>query len=125
MSMINEIYRAFFVALGVFEITSNLTYLTKADGIEKARNQHQEIPSDVSDQQMKQKVIDMFVSGILFLAVGLFSYITHEFQACASCIVLTLFSVYALSEALYYRYIRTFCMFAISAVVTCICFLAN
>lgn len=121
MSNTQEIFRSLLVALGAFEIFSNLTYLISSDGIDKARHQHQEIPANVTDIQMKRKVIAMFIAGCLFLTAGLYSYITHGFQQYASYAVLILFSAYALAEALYYRYIRTFCMFSLSLVITCIC----
>lgn len=54
-----EIYRAFFVAFGAMEVLTNFRYLIRKNGIELARKQHQELPKDISDRQMKAVTIDI------------------------------------------------------------------
>ncbi|WP_234117094.1 hypothetical protein [Clostridium hydrogenum] len=108
MSWKLEVYRAFFLAFGVFQVIANLNYLLLKDGIKLARKQHQEIPSTVTDKQMKIKVTLMFSFGIVFLSNGVVSFATHSLNQTYYVITLILFAVYASVEALYYKYWRTF-----------------
>ena len=108
MSWKVELFRAFFVALGALEVITNGRYLLCKNGITLARKQHQEIPSNVTDKNMKVKVICMFISGIGFLLMGLASYVMHDPVKVGTCIFLVLFALYALIEAIYYKYINTF-----------------
>ncbi len=114
MSWKLEIFRAFFVALGAFQVISNSIYLIKENGLELAARQHQEIPPNLKKAQIKAKVICMLLSGILFLMAGLYSYFTHSFQYVASVAVLAVFAVYAVIEACCYRYWRTICFSCLS-----------
>lgn len=107
MTWKEEIFRAFLLAFGSLQIITNLRYLTKNDGVELARRQHQELPSDTSRTKMKIKVICMFLVGIMFFTVSLISYIFHSFYDTAIFISLVIFSIYALLEALYYKYWKT------------------
>lgn len=109
-----EIYRAIFVALGAMELFTNSKYLFQKDGIQNARKQHREIPASVTDQQMKRKVVMMFLFGGLFLIAGLTSYIQHNINYNFSLIVLAAFFIYAMIEAFYYRYRNTFGFLGIS-----------
>lgn len=108
MSWKFEIYRSFFLAFGVFQVIANLNYLYLKNGIKLARKQHQEIPKAVTDKQMKTKVTLMFSFGIVFLFNGVFSFATHNLNQTYYEITLILFAVYALVEALYYKYWKTF-----------------
>ncbi len=102
-----ELYRAFFVALGSMEVLSNLFFLLKDDGIRLARKQHQEVPPDISIKQMRLKVLMMFSFGIVFLVIGLYSYISRSFPLSVYLMSLGIFSIYAISEAFYYKYWKT------------------
>jgi hypothetical protein len=107
MTWKEEIFRAFLLAVGSLQIITNLSYLLKNEGIELARRQHQELPSDTSNTKMKIKVICMFLVGVMFFAVSLISYIFHDFYEEAIFTSLIIFSIYALVEALYYKYWKT------------------
>lgn len=107
MTWKEEIFRAFLLAFGSLQIITNLSYLVKNEGIELARRQHQELPSDTSNTKMKIKVICMFLVGVMFFAVSLISYILHDFYEEAIFTSLIIFSIYALVEALYYKYWKT------------------
>lgn len=110
-----EIFRAFFVAFGAFEIISNSLYLIRKNGMDLAKKQHQELPTNINRLQIKIKVICMLIFGTLFFLVGFHSYISHTFQYWQSIIVLTLFTIYAIIEGCYYRYWRTFGFSCVSA----------
>lgn len=103
-----EIIRAFLLALGCFEIVTNLAYLTSAGGISKAIKQHGELPKGLPDKNIRIKVVCMLISGLALFAVALSSYILHTYTGLAIRIVLILFSLYGITEALYYRYWKTF-----------------
>ncbi|ERK30211.1 hypothetical protein [Clostridium intestinale] len=107
MTWKEEIFRAFLLAFGSLQIITNLSYLLKNEGIELARRQHQELPSDTSNTKMKIKVICMFLVGVMFFAVSLISYLLHDFYEEAIFTSLIIFSIYALVEALYYKYWKT------------------
>ncbi len=103
-----EIFRAFLLALGCFEIVTNLTYLTITGGIDKARKQHGELPAGISDKNIKVKVVCMLIFGTALFATALSSYILHSYTGKALLITTILFSVYGIIEALYYKYWKTF-----------------
>lgn len=107
MSWINEIYRAFFVAFGAMEVITNLTFLVKSNGAQMARKQHQEIPRDISDNQLKVKVLFMLSFGVLFLCIGSYSYFARMFSLQTYLVSLGLLSIYAILEAFYYKYWKT------------------
>lgn len=108
MSWTSEIIRAFFVAFGAMQTISNCIYLLKRDGFELARKQHKELPDNISNKQIKLKTICMFLFGILFFITGLFSYLTHSYYELSFIIILSVYTLYALIEAIYYRFWRTF-----------------
>ena len=114
MSWKLEIYRAFFVAFGMFEIISNLTFLSKKDGMNLARKQHQEIPKEVTKKQLKTKVMFMFIFGLLFFLIGMSSYILRNVNQTYYLLALILFATYAVGEALYYKYWKTFGFLTVS-----------
>jgi len=107
MSWKQEIFRAFLLAFGAGQVIANLTYLIKKDGINSARLQHQELPINVSDKNMRIKVICMFLVGIMFSIVSLSSYISHSYSNQIMLGSLIIFSIYAMGEALYYKYWKT------------------
>ncbi|MGM0215305.1 hypothetical protein [Enterococcus sp. AZ109] len=125
MSWINEIYRAFFVALGAMEVFTNLTYIVKNNGESLARKQHQELPRNVSDHQIRLKVSVMLGFGVLFLVLGIYAYAFRRLPEGFYNLCLGLFAGYAALEALYYRYWKTvgFALVAIAAFL--LFFLAN
>lgn len=112
-----ELYRAFFVAFGAMEILTNARYLIKKDGVNAARKQHQELPKNVTDLQMKRKVICMFLFGGLFLVNGLVSYYARGVNELAYMVALSLLGLYALMESMYYKYWKTFGFLALTVVV--------
>lgn len=107
MNWINEIYRAFFVALGSMQILTNLSFLLKSNGIQLARKQHQEVPANISAKQMRIKILFMLSFGIVFITIGLYSYINRLFPLPMYLLSLGLFSLYAILEAFYYKYWKT------------------
>ncbi|KOF56519.1 MULTISPECIES: hypothetical protein [Clostridium] len=83
-------------------------FLFNENGIKLARKWHQEIPHNLPDKNMKFKVICMLLSGIMFLTVSLISFIMHKYFNWMIFESLIIFSVYAIVETLYYRYLNTF-----------------
>ncbi len=118
-----EILRAFLLALGCFEIVTNLTYLTLAGGINKARKQHGELPKGLPDKNIRIKATCMLIAGLALFAVALSSYILHTYTGLAIRIVLVLFSFYGITEALYYRYWKTFGFSIVTIIVMIVSFL--
>jgi len=112
-----EIVRAFFVAFGAMQTISNTTYLLQKNGIESAKKQHRELPDSTTNKQIKAKTICMFLFGILFLTTGLLSYFTRSEYKSGFIIVLAAYTIYALIEAIYYRFWRTCGAFIISAII--------
>lgn len=117
MSWIFEIIRAFFVAFGAMQTISNFTYLSKKSGLELAKKQHKELPDNTTNKQIKVKTICMFSFGILFLSTGLFSYFTRSYYELSFIVVLGAYTIYALIEAVYYRFWRTFGALIISVIL--------
>jgi hypothetical protein len=115
-----EIFRAFLLALGSLETITNLIYLTKKNGINLARKQHKEIPMNLSNKKMKIKVVCMLLTGIIFFGVSLLTYLSHNYFKNIIIITTIIFSVYGISEALYYRYRNTF-GFAIVTILLVLC----
>lgn len=107
MSWKQEIFRALLLAFGTGEIIANLNYLIKKNGIDLAKRQHQELPANVSDKQMKIKVICMLSAGIMFFIESLISYITRSYSDVIIFGSLIAFAIYACIEALYYKYWKT------------------
>ncbi|MDR1976088.1 MAG: hypothetical protein LBQ18_03785 [Campylobacteraceae bacterium] len=118
MTLKQEIFRAIFVILGLVEISTNLFYLLGKEALSKAKFQHQEMPKNITMSQLKIKVIFMLVFGVLFFMVGIFSYIAGLYNDTLFFSVLLLFTIYALCEALYYKYWRIFGFFTLSAALT-------
>jgi len=114
MTWKQEIFRGFLLALGTLQVITNITYLLKKNGIALARKQHQEVPTGISDYKMKVKVIMLFCFGLLFFGESLISYFCRTFFDTAVLVSLVLFAIYAVCEAIYYRYWKT-CGFAILA----------
>ena len=112
-----EIYRAFFVAFGAIQTMSNLIYLLKKNGMEFAKKQHKELPDTATTKQLKAKAVCMLLFGMLFLATGLISSLTGSFSKSSFTIVLGLYAVYALAEAVYYKFWRTVGAFILSGVL--------
>lgn len=96
-----------FFLIGVFEIVSNLNYLIKKNGISSARKQHKEIPPDVSDRQMRIKVICMLGTGVLAFIIAL-NKIVFTLPNFISIIILIVVAIYGWVEAFYYRYSQTY-----------------
>lgn len=107
MSTLQEIVRAFLLSLGVFEVVTNTMFLIKGNGISLARKQHQELPKDLPDKRIMIKVVLMLLFGIAFSAVSIVSYILHGYLNYTILIILFLFSVYGVTEAMCYKYWRT------------------
>ena len=112
-----EIIRSLFVTFGALQTLLNVNYIIKKNGFELARKQHRELPDNVTDKQIKIKTICMLSFGVLFLSSGLFSFLTRSYYEVAFIVVLGSYAVYALIEAIYYRFWRTFGAFIISAIL--------
>jgi hypothetical protein len=103
-----EIYRSFFIAIGSIELICNARYLLGKNGLDNARKQHRELPSNVSDRQIKVKTILMFFWGAVFFLMGLLSYVFHQSLEGAFILCLSIFTIYACVEAIYYKFRNTF-----------------
>lgn len=117
MSWMDEIVRAFFVAFGAMQTISNATYLMKRNGLMLARRQHKELPADITDGQMKVKVVCMLFFGLLMLGIGLFSFLGHAYHEWSFLIGMGMYMVYALGEAIYYKFWRPFGAFVIAGIL--------
>lgn len=111
-----ELYRILFILLGTIQVLANLVYLSMKNGLSYARKQHQELPQNLSDHQIKTKVVCMLVFGALFLLTGILSSILLKTEI-LFLIVLILFAIYALIEAIYYRYWRTYGFMVVSFIL--------
>ena len=112
------IFKIIIVVFGLIEIMTNGYYLFGKDKIMKAKLQHRELPEGITVFQLKLKVILMFLSGLLFFITGIASFFKEkEYLLFLSLIF---FNLYALSEALYYRYWKIFGFFIVSIFMTLI-----
>lgn len=96
------------LVFGLFELTTNITYLSKKNGIRLAYNQHKEIPATVTEGCMHVKVITMLFVGIMFLSAGVYVFIVPTAAKTAITAVFAVYCVYTWGEALYYRYLMSF-----------------
>ena len=112
------IFKIIIVVFGLIEIMTNGYYLFGKNKIMKAKLQHRELPEGITIFQLKLKVILMFLSGLLFFITGIASFFKEkEYLLFLSLIF---FNLYALSEALYYRYWKVFGFFIVSIFMTLI-----
>lgn len=92
------------IALGLFEIVSNLCHLLKGNkesiGL-SAKKQHQELSLELGFIHFYVKAIIMFVFGFLFIASG-FTALQNNSRVFFA-IVLGLFALYGLVQAFYYK----------------------
>lgn len=92
------------LALGVFEIVSNLFHLLQGSrekiGL-SAKRQHQELPLDLGYRHFYLKAWIMFVFGMLFTASGALACTTEKHEFLFPTLVL--FAIYGLAQAFYYR----------------------
>lgn len=121
MSWKFEIFRALFVAFGMFEIITNTSFLCLKNGLKFAAKQHGEIPKSVTRRQLTIKVILMLSFGTLFFIIGVYSYISRNVNETYYLASLALLASYAAGEAIYYRYWKT-CGFSILSIIVLLCF---
>ena len=112
------IFKIIIVVFGLIEIMTNGYYLFGKNKIMKAKLQHRELPEGITIFQLKLKVILMFLSGLLFFITGIVSF--FEEKEYLLFLALIFFNLYALSEALYYRYWKIFGFFIVSIFMTLI-----
>lgn len=117
MSTLQEIIRALILTFGTTELITNGRYLVNDNGLYLARKQHGELPKDISDNKIRIKVICMLISGCAFFIVGLLCFLLHSYLGNAIRVVTTLFSLYAIVEASYYRYWKTAGFAAVTVVL--------
>lgn len=122
MSWKEEIYRAFFVTFGMFEIITNLSYLVLKNGLDRAIRQHGELPKDVSKKQIRTKIICMLIFGSIFFVIGLYSFINKLVDYITYLCILISFSIYAIIEGCYYRYWKTMGVCSFFNVTIYICY---
>ncbi len=121
MSWGQEILRAFFLAFGMMHILTNGSYLLREGGLETARKQHGELPKNLDNRKIKIKVMAMLITGILFFGSALISYLFHDYMRNLFVISASLFAVYAIIEALYYKYWKTYGFAFVSVVLLIAC----
>ena len=95
-------YRILSAAFGLFETVTNTVYLSRGDGISKARRQHRELPPTVSEKRMNKKVITMLCVGIMFLITAGTAFFT-EYGVTALRLSLTVYSALCIFEAVEFR----------------------
>ena len=103
-----EIFRVLLLNFGMFEIITNMSYLIKENGLDSARKQHGELPPQLPLAKIKVKVIFMLLFGVLFFITSLLTYILHKYIGFVLFMPSILFSFYGITEALYYKYWKTF-----------------
>ncbi len=114
MSWGREILRAFLLAFGTMEILTNLTFLLQKNGLVSARKWHRELPPQIPDHNIRVKAVLMLLFGCIFFAVSLSSYMVHKYMPVFYTISSGLFCIYAILEAFYYKYWKTFGFAAVS-----------
>ena len=112
------IFKIIIVVFGLIEIMTNGYYLFGKNKIMKAKLQHRELPEGITIFQLKLKVILMFLSGLLFFMTGIVSFFKEKEHLLFLSLIF--FNLYALSEALYYRYWKIFGFFIVSIFMTLI-----
>ena len=112
------IFKIIIVVFGLIEIMTNGYYLFGKNKIIKAKLQHRELPEGITIFQLKLKVILMFLSGLLFFIAGIVSFFKEKEHLLFLSLIF--FNLYALSEALYYRYWKVFGFFIVSIFMTLI-----
>ena len=112
------IFKIIIVIFGLIEIMTNGYYLFGKNKIMKAKLQHRELPEGITIFQLKLKVILMFLSGLLFFITGIVSFFKEKEHLLFLSLIF--FNLYALSEALYYRYWKIFGFFIVSIFMTLI-----
>ncbi len=113
-----SIFKIIMIIFGLIEIITNGYYLFGKDKIMKAKLQHRELPKGTTVFQLRLKVILMFLIGCLFFTAGIISlFKEREYLLFLALIFLNL---YALCEALYYRYWRVFGFFIVTVFMTLI-----
>ena len=110
------IFKIIIVVFGLIEIMTNGYYLFGKNKIMKAKLQHRELPEGITIFQLKLKVILMFLSGLLFFITGIVSFFKEKEHLLFLSLIF--FNLYALSEALYYRYWKIFGFFIVSIFMT-------
>lgn len=103
-----EIFRLILFIFGIIEILTNGFYLVHKNGLIFARKQHGELPPDISIHKLRIKVICVFITGVAFFLVTGLSFLLNITLMIPLLIVMVAFVLYGLTEALYYRYWKTF-----------------
>ncbi len=116
MSWGEEILRALLLSLGAFEVITNSVFLLKNEGLTLARKQHQELPKDIADSKIRLKVVLMLLFGMAFFTVSFSSYILRKDMHLTTMLIVLLFSIYGLIEAMFYKYWKTW-GFAVTTIV--------
>lgn len=116
-----QIYRILFLIFGAVETLANIFYLAKPNGVELAYNQHKEIPATASAKRMKIKIITMLAIGLLFLASGIFAFISPVAAVLPMLVTLVAFTVLMVAETACYRQAAGF-LFSILAVALLVVF---
>ena len=94
------------IALGVFEIVSNLFHISRKtpEAIGKsARKQHQELPKDIPDRHYFYKAVIMLVFGFIFTAAGTLSVLHASISPPVLRAATIGFGLYGLIQAVLYR----------------------
>ncbi len=88
------------------------------NGIEKAYNQHFEVPKSVNAETMKRKVIIMLCVGIIFLLASALAFIVKDAKMVIS-LTFGAYLCYVIGEALYYRtHTKAYALVVLIAVLT-------
>lgn len=95
--------RVVVLLFGLFEFINNIKYLKMKDGITKAYDQHFEIPSTVSKEVMKKKVITMLCVGVMFLTSFGLTFIFKDNIKTIISATFIIYLIYVWGETLYYK----------------------
>ncbi len=113
--------RVVMIVFGLFELINNVKYLKMKNGIEKAYDQHFEIPSTVSKEVMKKKVITMLCIGIMFITGFTLTFILKDNAKNIVTITFAIYLVYVWGETLYYRtHTKAYALALLITVLTCL-----
>ncbi len=110
--------RIVMIIFGLFELINNVKYLKMQNGIEKAYDQHFEIPATVSNAVMKKKVITMLCVGIMFVTAFILTFILDDVKSVVT-ITFAIYLVYVWGETLYYKtHVKAYALAVLITVLT-------
>lgn len=98
------------LAFGIFELSTNIVYLSKSNGIKMAYNQHRELPPTVNTNCMRGKVIIMMIVGLMFIICAASAFFLPYNSKNAITVAFAIYCAYTWIEAIGYKYKMSFAL---------------